>query len=47
MAEPLKSPRISIHVTVVLVFAIATVLTAILALGLQYYFGHALAKDAA
>lgn len=47
MAEPLKSPRISIHVTVVLVFAIATILTAILALGLQYYFGYALARDAA
>ncbi len=47
MAEPLKSPRISIHVTVVLVFAIATILTAILALSLQYYFGYALARDAA
>ena len=47
MAESSNSPRISIHVTVVLIFAIATVLTAILALGLQYYFGHALARDAA
>lgn len=47
MAESSKSPRISIHVTVVLIFAIATVLTAMLALGLQYYFGHSLARDAA
>ncbi len=41
------SLRISIRVTVVTVFVAATTLTAILAIGLQYYFGHALARDAA
>ena len=37
----------SIRFTVVSVFALATALTAALAIGLQYYFGQSLAKDAA
>jgi HD-GYP domain-containing protein (c-di-GMP phosphodiesterase class II)/ABC-type amino acid transport substrate-binding protein len=37
----------SIRFTVVSVFAFATSLTAVLAIGLQFYFGHALAKEAA
>lgn len=37
----------SIRVTVVTVFALATVLTATVAIGLQFYFGHSLARDAA
>jgi HD-GYP domain-containing protein (c-di-GMP phosphodiesterase class II)/ABC-type amino acid transport substrate-binding protein len=45
-----KSPgklRTSIQLTVVLVFVLATTLTAALAIGLQYYFGHSLAKQSA
>jgi HD-GYP domain-containing protein (c-di-GMP phosphodiesterase class II)/ABC-type amino acid transport substrate-binding protein len=37
----------SIRFTVVTVFTLATALTAILAIGLQYYFSHSLAKEAA
>jgi len=37
----------SIRFTVVSVFALATALTAVLAIGLQYYFGQSLAKEAA
>ncbi len=37
----------SIRFTVVSVFALATALTAALAIGLQYYFGQSLAKEAA
>jgi HD-GYP domain-containing protein (c-di-GMP phosphodiesterase class II) len=42
-----KKPRISMRVGVVSIFAIASVLTAILAISLQYHFGHVLAKEAA
>ncbi len=37
----------SIRFTVVSVFALATTLTAVLAIGLQYYFSHSLAREAA
>jgi HD-GYP domain-containing protein (c-di-GMP phosphodiesterase class II)/ABC-type amino acid transport substrate-binding protein len=39
--------RTTIRMTVVTVFLLATALTAALAIGLQYYFGHALATRAA
>ena len=42
-----KKPRISMRVGVVSIFAIASMLTAILAISLQYHFGHVLAKEAA
>jgi HD-GYP domain-containing protein (c-di-GMP phosphodiesterase class II) len=42
-----RDKHISIRNTVVSVFLIATTLTAALAIGLQYYFGHELARDAA
>lgn len=47
MAVFSENLRISIRMTVVSVFVIATTLTAALAIGLQFYFGHALARDAA
>ena len=37
----------TIRLTVVTVFIIATALTAAVAIGLQYYFGQVMAKDAA
>ncbi|RLA45533.1 MAG: phosphohydrolase [Gammaproteobacteria bacterium] len=43
----LKKINPSIRFTVVSVFALATALTAALAIGLQYYFGQSLAKDTA
>jgi HD-GYP domain-containing protein (c-di-GMP phosphodiesterase class II)/ABC-type amino acid transport substrate-binding protein len=42
-----KKISVTIRMTVVTVFILATTVTALLAIGLQYYFGHALAKDAA
>ncbi|WP_460941480.1 HD domain-containing phosphohydrolase [Parahaliea aestuarii] len=38
--------RITIRMTVVLIFMLATLLTAALAIGLQYYFGRQLAREA-
>ena len=37
----------TIRLTVVTVFILATALTAAVAIGLQYYFGRVMAKDAA
>ena len=42
-----KGLRYSIRMTVVGVFAIATTLTALIAIGLQYYFSHAMAIETA
>ncbi len=42
-----KEGRMSIRVAVVSLFAITSALTAILAISLQYHFGHALAREAA
>lgn len=39
--------RLTIRITVVSVFILATLVTAALAIGLQYYFGQSLAKSAA
>ncbi|MBN7798522.1 HD domain-containing phosphohydrolase [Parahaliea mediterranea] len=39
--------RVTIRVTVVFIFLMATLLTAAVAIGLQYHFGQALAKSAA
>ena len=47
MKMPFSNIRTTIHVTVVTVFLLATTLTAGLAIGLQYYFGQAMAKEAA
>ncbi|MEH6569763.1 MAG: HD domain-containing phosphohydrolase [Halioglobus sp.] len=47
MTQELKTKRVTIRVALVTVFAVATALIAVLALGLQYYFGNALARDAA
>jgi HD-GYP domain-containing protein (c-di-GMP phosphodiesterase class II) len=42
-----KKARVSIRVAVVSIFALASALTAILAISLQYRFGHTLATEAA
>ncbi len=47
MTSPLGNMRTSIRLNVVSVCLVATVLTAGLAIGLQYYFGQALARQAA
>jgi len=44
--QPRKRPP-SIRITVITVFALATIATASLAIGLQYYFGQATAKQSA
>ena len=47
MNKPFANMRTTIQLTVVTVFIIATTLTAALAIGLQYYFGHSMARQAA
>ena len=47
MNKPFANLRTTIQLTVVTVFIIATTLTAALAIGLQYYFGHSMARQAA
>ena len=47
MREESKRFAISIRMTVVAVFMLATALTAALAIGLQYHFGQELASEAA
>ena len=47
MKNPFGNIRTTIHVTVVTVFLLATTLTAALAIGLQYYFGKSMAREAA
>ena len=47
MNKPFGNLRTTIQLTVVTVFVIATTLTAALAIGLQYYFGQAMARQAA
>ncbi len=42
-----KKARVPIRVAVVSIFAVASALTAILAISLQYHFGHTLATEAA
>ena len=44
--NPLGKAHITIRMTVISAFVLATVLTAAIAIGLQYYFGHRLATDA-
>ncbi len=47
MLAKLQKMSVGIRVTVVVVFMVATALTAGLAIGLQYYFGRAMASEAA
>ena len=47
MKNPLGNMRTTIQLTVVTVFVLATLLTATLAIGLQYYFGQSMARQAA
>lgn len=47
MTKELTKKRVTIRFAVVTVFAVAAAFIAVLALGLQYYFGNALARDAA
>jgi len=47
MHNPFSNIRTTIQLTVVAVFLLATALTAALAIGLQYHFGQALARQAA
>ena len=47
MTGQLGRLRTSIRLTVVVVFLLATTLTATLAIGLQYYFGQAMARRTA
>lgn len=47
MKPVLGNMQTSIRLTVVTVVTVATFLTAALAIGLQYYFGHAMAREAA
>ena len=47
MKNPFGNIRTTIRLTVVAVFVLATTLTAALAIGLQYYFGQSMARQAA
>jgi HD-GYP domain-containing protein (c-di-GMP phosphodiesterase class II) len=47
MTKDLTKKSVTIRFAVVTVFALAAAFIAVLALGLQYYFGNALARDAA
>jgi HD-GYP domain-containing protein (c-di-GMP phosphodiesterase class II)/ABC-type amino acid transport substrate-binding protein len=47
MKNPFSNVRTTIRLTVVTVFVLATTLTAALAIGLQYYFGQSMARQAA
>jgi len=47
MKNPFGTVRTTIRLTVVMVFVLATTLTAALAIGLQYYFGQSMARQAA
>ncbi len=47
MKNPFSNMRTTIRLTVITVFVVATTLTVALAIGLQYYFGQSMARQAA